>query len=47
LGHEVHGIRRSKFSAEGITAHTLDITQNGALDELPNNFDWVINTASS
>ena len=47
LGHEVHGIQRSKFSAEGITAHALDITQNGALDELPNNFDWVINTASS
>ncbi len=47
LGHEVHGIRRSKFFAEGITTHTLDITQHGALNELPDTFDWVINTVSS
>jgi len=47
LGHDVHGIRRSKFSAEGITTHALNITQHGALDVLPNNFDWVINTVSS
>ena len=47
LGHEVHGIRRSKFSAEGITTQALDITQRGALDELPKDYDWVINTVSS
>ena len=47
LEHEVHGIRRSKFSAQDITTHALDITQHGALDGLPNNFDWVINTVSS
>tara|TARA_B100000959_G_scaffold54496_1_gene56866 strand:+ start:101 stop:925 length:825 start_codon:yes stop_codon:yes gene_type:complete len=47
LGHEVHGIRRSKFSAAGITAHALDITQHGALNGLANTFDWVINTVSS
>ena len=47
LGHEVHGIRRTKFSAEGITTQALDITQHGALDGLPKNYDWVINTVSS
>ncbi|MBC8326331.1 MAG: SDR family oxidoreductase [Verrucomicrobia subdivision 3 bacterium] len=47
MGHEVHGVRRTNFTAEGITSHALDITEAGALDALPRNFDWVINTVSS
>ena len=46
-GHEVHGVRRNPFHSEGLTAHALDITQQGALDALPKKFDWVINTVSS
>ena len=46
-GHTVHGVRRNPFTAEGITAHTADLTQPGTLDTLPRDFDWVINTVSS
>ena len=46
-GHTVHGVRRGAFAAEGITAHTADLTQTGALDALPRDIDWVINTVSS
>ena len=46
-GHTVHGVRRNPFTAEGITTHTADLTQPGALDTLPRDFDWVINTVSS
>ncbi len=46
-GHEVHGVRRTDFTAEGITPHTIDITAPNAFDALPRDFDWVINTVSS
>ena len=46
-GHEVHGVKRTNFTAEGITPHTIDITAPIALDALPQDFDWVINTVSS
>jgi nucleoside-diphosphate-sugar epimerase len=46
-GHEVHGIRRVAFSAEGITPHAIDLTRREALDSLPPDFDWLINTVSS
>ncbi len=46
-GHEVHGVRRTDFAAEGITPHALDITAPNAFDALPRDFDWVINTVSS
>ncbi len=46
-GHEVHGVRRNAFTAKGITPHALDITETDALDVLPRDFDWVINTVSS
>ena len=46
-GHEVHGVRRTDFTAENITSHRIDITAPNALDALPCDFDWVINTASS
>ncbi len=46
-GHDVHGIRREEFTIEGITPHALDITQPNAFDDLPRDFDWVINTVSS
>ncbi len=45
--HEVHGVRRTDFTAENITPHRIDITTPNALDALPRNFDWVINTVSS
>jgi nucleoside-diphosphate-sugar epimerase len=46
-GHEVHGIRRGAFAAEGITPHAIDITRREALDSLTPDFDWIINTVSS
>ena len=46
-GHEVHGIRRGEFSGEGITPHAIDLTRRKALDSLPPDFDWLINTVSS
>lgn len=46
-GHEVHGIRRGAFAAEGITPHAIDITRREALASLPPDFDWLINTVSS
>ena len=46
-GHEVHGIRRTMFETEGITAHGIDILDRDALDALKPDFDWVINTVSS
>jgi nucleoside-diphosphate-sugar epimerase len=46
-GHEVHGVRRSDFTAENITPHRIDITAPNAFDALPRDFDWVINTVSS
>ena len=46
-GHEVHGVKRTNFTAEGITPHTIDITAPNAFDALPRDFDWVINTVSS
>ena len=46
-GHEVHGVKRTNFTAEGITPHTIDITAPITLDALPQDFDWVINTVSS
>lgn len=46
-GHEVHGVRRSDFTAENITPQRIDITAPNALDALPRDFDWVINTVSS
>ena len=46
-GHEVHGVRRTDFAAEGITPHPIDITAANAFDGLPRDFDWVINTVSS
>ena len=46
-GHEVHGVRRTDFTAENITPHRIDITAPNALDALPRDFDWIINTASS
>ena len=46
-GHDVHGIRRTIFNAEGITPHTLDITDPNEFNSLPADFDWIINTVSS
>lgn len=46
-GYTVHGVRRSAFTAEGIIPHAADLTQPGALEALPCDFDWVINTISS
>ena len=46
-GHEVHGVKRTNFTAEGITPHPIDITAANAFDGLPRDFDWVINTVSS
>ena len=47
MGHEVHGVRRTNFTAEDITPHAIDITAAGAFDAVPRDFDWVINTVSS
>ena len=46
-GHEVHGVRRTDFTAENITPHSIDITTPNALAALPRDFDWIINTVSS
>ena len=46
-GHEVHGVRRTDFTAENITPQRIDITAPNTLDVLPRDFDWVINTVSS
>jgi nucleoside-diphosphate-sugar epimerase len=51
-GHEVCGINRSAEKAAdlqslGIQPLTADISQRKALDSLPREFDWVVNTVSS
>jgi nucleoside-diphosphate-sugar epimerase len=51
-GHEVCGINRSadkapKLRALGVQPLTADISQRKALDGLPREFDWVVNTVSS
>jgi len=49
LGHEVYGVRRNpaELAALGIRPIALDITQPGALEQIPGNFDWVVNLVSS
>jgi nucleoside-diphosphate-sugar epimerase len=52
LGHEVWGVRRTAESAErlatyGIKPFAADISQLGALDMLPGEFDWIVNLVSS
>src|SRR3954469_7357471 len=52
LGHEVWGVRRTAEAAAeleqfGIKPLAADITEPGALDALPGNFDWVVNLVSS
>jgi nucleoside-diphosphate-sugar epimerase len=52
LGHEVWGVRRTPESAGelekiGVKPFAADISQAGALDALPGNFDWVVNLVSS
>src|SRR3954469_3759638 len=52
LGHEVWGVRRTPESAAelekiGVKPFAADISQPGALDALPGNFDWVVNLVSS
>lgn len=50
--HDVYGLRR-KFDGAGemienrITPLTADITRKEDLEELPGNWDWVVNTVSS
>jgi len=52
LGHEVHGLRRSAnthaaMEEAGIVPHAIDIIRREQLDNLPEPFDWIINTISS
>ena len=49
LGHEVYGVRRDVSGMEkaGIKPIALDITEAGALEKIPGNFDWVVNLISS
>jgi nucleoside-diphosphate-sugar epimerase len=51
-GHEVFGINRSPekaapLRAAGVEPLMADITQRAALDALPREFDWAVNTVSS
>ncbi len=48
LGHEVFGVRRTAFAAEGgVRAVACDITNPEDLKSLPAPVDWVVNTVSS
>ena len=52
LGHEIWGVRRTAESASELSAHGIqpiaaDISQAGALDNLAEPFDWVVNLVSS
>ena len=48
-GHEVHGIRRGAFAAEGITPHAIDITRREALASLhiSTTLSWTMSTIGS
>ena len=50
-GHEVFGLRRSAAVAElqsaGITPLRADITQPASLENLPRDFDWLVNCTAS
>jgi nucleoside-diphosphate-sugar epimerase len=49
-GHRVSGLRRSAsdaLRATGITPLSADITRPETLRDLPNDFDWVVNCAST
>src|SRR6185436_125329 len=52
LGHHVFGLRRSaaadvELRSARITPMHADITDYETLEELPNEFDWVVNCAAS
>lgn len=49
-GHEVFGLRRSaaaELQAAGIQPLLADITRRDSLEQLPRDFDWVVNCAAS
>ena len=35
MGHQVHGTRRSEFSAADVTPHALDVTDRSSFDDIP------------
>lgn len=52
LGHDVTGVTRSTRNHDALKALSikpiaLDVTKRAELDQLPQAFDWVVNTASS
>ena len=47
MGHQVHGTRRSKFSAADVKPHALNVTDRKSFDSIPRDFDVIYYTPSS
>ena len=47
MGHQVHGTRRSEFSAADVTPHALDVTDPSSFEAIPKDFDVIYYTPSS
>ena len=47
MGHQVHGTRRSEFSAADVTPHALDVTDRSSFEAIPPDFDVIYYTPSS
>ena len=47
MGHQVHGTRRSEFSAADVTPHALDVTDRSSFEAIPQDFDVIYYTPSS
>ena len=47
MGHQVHGTKRSEFSAAYVTPHALDVTDRSSFEAIPQDFDVIYYTPSS